>query len=116
MDAYNANPTSMQASIKSFISGFTGNNFLILGDMLELGKSSSQEHIKILIQIQKYQTTNIFLIGPIFTEVAKNYNFSTFLNVDQFCKYLSENKIKNGNILIKGSRGIQLEKILDFIS
>ena len=116
MDAYNANPTSMQASIKSFISGFTENNYLILGDMLELGTSSGQEHIKILKQIQKYQITNVFLIGPVFTEVAKNYNYKTFLNVDQFRIYLSENKIKKGNVLIKGSRGIQLEKVLDFIS
>ena len=115
MDAYNANPTSMQASIKSFISGFTGNNFMILGDMLELGTSSRKEHIKILNQIQKYQITNIFLIGPIFTDIAKSYNFKTFLNVGQFRIYLSENKIKKGNILIKGSRGIQLEKILDFL-
>ncbi len=112
MDAYNANPTSMQASIKSFFSTVSGNNYLILGDMLELGTYSREEHVNILELLKKYSSVNVFLVGPIFSEFAAQYNFSSFENVGQLCAFLEKNTIKNGNILIKGSRGIQLEKVL----
>lgn len=117
MDAYNANPTSMQASIKSFFSSIPEkeNKFLILGDMLELGSYSNQEHQNILQLIQEIPLKNIFLVGKIFTEVCKNTDFITYENVSELSTFLSENKIKDGNILIKGSRGIQLEKVLDSI-
>jgi UDP-N-acetylmuramoyl-tripeptide--D-alanyl-D-alanine ligase len=116
MDAYNANPTSMQASIKSFLSGSSENNFLILGDMLELGDYSIQEHISILDLLQQSNAKQVFLVGKIFSEVAAKYNFSTFQNVDKLCEYLESHPIKKGQVLIKGSRGIQLEKVLDIFS
>ena len=115
MDAYNANPTSTQASIKSFIDGFPGNQYLILGDMLELGSYSQQEHKNILYLIKNYPAIQVFFIGPVFSEVAKTDQVNTFLNVTEFCEYLSNHKIGGGNVLIKGSRGIRLEKVLDFI-
>ena len=115
MDAYNANPTSMQASIKSFLSNISGTTYLFLGDMLELGKYSGEEHIKILELLKNFPSTKVFVIGSIFSAVAEKYNCQSFENVDQLCKFLQQNKIDNGNILIKGSRGIQLEKILTCI-
>lgn len=116
MDAYNANPTSMQASIISFINAFPGNQYLILGDMLELGTYSQQEHKTILDLIKNYPSVNVFFIGPIFSEIAKAEHVNTFLNVTEFCDYLSNHKISAGNVLIKGSRGIRLEKVLDFFN
>ncbi len=116
MDAYNANPTSMQASIKSFLANNTNNNYLILGDMLELGKYSHDEHAKILNLIIELKATNIFIVGAIFTEIGKEFNFKTFLNVNELNEFLQKKSIKNGNILIKGSRGIELEKVLEYLN
>jgi UDP-N-acetylmuramoyl-tripeptide--D-alanyl-D-alanine ligase len=112
MDAYNANPTSMQASIKSFMSNVSNNNYLILGDMLELGDYSRQEHTAILELLKNYPSQNVFTVGKNFYEIAPDFNCKPFQNVELLCKYLQENPIKDGNILIKGSRGIQLEKVL----
>ena len=112
MDAYNANPTSMQASIKSFMSNVSNNSYLILGDMLELGDYSRQEHTAILELLRNYPSVNVFTVGKNFYEIAPDFNCKPFQNVELLCKYLQENPIKDGNILIKGSRGIQLEKVL----
>lgn len=114
MDAYNANPTSMQASITSFLSSTAGKSYLILGDMLELGEYSKKEHLRVLELIREHQTNiNVFLVGEIFAEVAENSEFKSFFNIEQLCAYFSTHKIEKGNILVKGSRGIQLEKVLD---
>ncbi len=116
MDAYNANPTSMSASIKSFLGNLSGDNFLILGDMLELGKYSASEHMKIIEMIPEDLKQRTFLVGAEFVRAGRNSEIKTFAKVDELGVYLKRNPIKNGNILIKGSRGIQLEKILDSIS
>jgi UDP-N-acetylmuramoyl-tripeptide--D-alanyl-D-alanine ligase len=113
MDAYNANPTSMQASIKSFLSNVSENSYLILGDMLELGIYSKQEHVAILELLKTYQSTRVLTVGQNFMEVAENYNCQSFLNVDLLCEFLQQSPITGGDVLIKGSRGIQLEKALD---
>ena len=115
LDAYNANPTSMSASIKSFTANFKTNAFLFLGDMLELGAHAFSEHKKILDQLSVFDKNQVFLIGPVFSEVGKNYGFKSFSNTAEFQRYLEKNKIKKGNILIKGSRGIKLETVLDFL-
>ncbi|HSM47612.1 MAG TPA: UDP-N-acetylmuramoyl-tripeptide--D-alanyl-D-alanine ligase [Draconibacterium sp.] len=112
MDAYNANPTSMQASIKSFISNASENNYLILGDMLELGTYSKQEHIAVLELLKNYPLTTVYTVGKNFLEIADTFNCRPFLKVEQLCEFLQETPITNGDILIKGSRGIQLEKVL----
>jgi UDP-N-acetylmuramoyl-tripeptide--D-alanyl-D-alanine ligase len=112
MDAYNANPTSMQASIKSFISNASENNYLILGDMLELGTYSKQEHIAVLELLKNYPLTTVYTVGKNFLEIADTFHCRPFLKVEQLCEFLQEMPITNGDILIKGSRGIQLEKVL----
>jgi len=112
MDAYNANPTSMQASIKSFISNVSENSYLILGDMLELGTYSKQEHIAILELLKNYPLTTVYTVGKNFKEVADTFNCRPFLKVEQLCEFLKETPITKGDVLIKGSRGIQLEKVL----
>lgn len=116
LDAYNANPTSMRASIKSFLSANKASSYLILGDMLELGKYSKQEHTSILELLKELKPLEVYLVGSEFSEVADKFIFKPFSNVDQLNKHLEKNPIKNGNILIKGSRGIQLEKVLDYLN
>lgn len=115
MDAYNANPTSMQVSIESFVSAFSAPRYLILGDMLELGEQSLSEHKLILEQTKKHHFEAVFLVGPVFKEAAQNFHFISFQNSDELCSYLVSNPLKEGAVLIKGSRGIQLEKVLDFL-
>lgn len=116
MDAYNANPTSMKASITSFARSFSNQKIrLILGDMLELGEYSQEEHIGILQEIQNFRPDEVFLTGPEFMKAAKGFQFNTFENVTQLCDFLANNPLEKGAVLIKGSRGIQLEKVLDFL-
>lgn len=115
MDAYNANPTSMQASIESFVSMFDSPRSLILGDMLELGNHSEAEHNRIIQQIQKYKFEKVYLVGPVFEQSAGKNSFFTFTDVHQLCRHLKDSPVAKGAILIKGSRGIQLEKILEFL-
>jgi UDP-N-acetylmuramoyl-tripeptide--D-alanyl-D-alanine ligase len=115
MDAYNANPTSMQASIESFVSTFQSPRFLILGDMLELGAHAFREHGFILEQTKKHPFEAVFLVGPVFKDAAQNYPYFTFDSSDELCGYLEKNPIRGGSVLVKGSRGILLEKVLDIL-
>jgi UDP-N-acetylmuramoyl-tripeptide--D-alanyl-D-alanine ligase len=110
MDAYNANPTSMQASLQNFINQNAAKKMLILGDMLELGSSSEIEHQNIINLIKKSDIKNVILVGFCFTKAAQNTEFTCFKNVDDCIEYLRENEINNRTILIKGSHGIHLEK------
>lgn len=118
LDAYNANPTSMSASIKSFMQTPAEINYLILGDMLELGDYSEFEHTNILTQLEEYSEIIVYLVGENFEKSAgnKKHNWHTFGNVQQLCDYILANPVKNGRVLIKGSRGIQLEKVMDVFS
>jgi len=116
MDAYNANPTSMQASVKSFAANNTGQNYLILGDMLELGEYANREHQEIIELLEELNFKDAFLVGPEFCKAAKDSQFMTFNKIDELLTYWKDNTIKNGNILIKGSRGIQLEKVLEYLN
>ncbi|MGE0018183.1 MAG: UDP-N-acetylmuramoyl-tripeptide--D-alanyl-D-alanine ligase [Draconibacterium sp.] len=113
MDAYNANPTSMQASIKSFMQNASRETNLILGDMLELGEYSRDEHTTILELLKSYPECNVYLVGDIFFEIAGEYDYPVFENADSLCETLKKTPITNGNVLIKGSRGIHLEKVLN---
>lgn len=112
MDAYNANPTSMQASIKSFMSNVSTSSYLILGDMLELGNYSKPEHVAILELVKNYPSTTVYTVGENFFEIASSFSCQSFQNVEMLCSYLQNSPITKGEVLIKGSRGIQLEKIL----
>lgn len=113
VDAYNANPTNMKAAIESFVKLFNPPRHLILGDMLELGEHSLEEHITILRQIKKHHFEVVLLAGPAFKKAAGNFGFPTFDNVGELCRFLKQNPVNSGAILIKGSRGMQLEKVLE---
>jgi UDP-N-acetylmuramoyl-tripeptide--D-alanyl-D-alanine ligase len=113
LDTYNANPSSMAESLKNF-SGFNGTKTIIIGDMLELGEESNTEHARILELAKTLHFEEIITIGKCFSAV--NTEFNSFQNTTEVSEFLRSNPISTDNILLKGSRGIALEKILDFIS
>jgi UDP-N-acetylmuramoyl-tripeptide--D-alanyl-D-alanine ligase len=115
LDAYNANPSSMEAAILNFSEQQLNNKLLILGDMLELGENSKREHQHILELVKNKNFSNVFLAGKAFREANSNNDFISFTTTDELCLYLKEHELKRYSILVKGSRGIRLEKILDFI-
>ena len=115
MDAYNANPTSMKASLENFSGIKKNNKVLILGDMLELGEYSRSEHQNILSLIEKTGIELVFLVGDVFHEITKSKTIKSFVRVEEFINFTQHNPIKNSFILIKGSRGIRLEKVLDVL-
>ncbi len=115
MDAYNANPTSMQAAIESFTSTFPEPKCLIIGDMLELGNYADQEHTKILDLIKKHSFKEVFLVGPVFLKASKKYQYRSFADATKLSLFLNKNRLSNCAVLIKGSRGIKLEQVLEFL-
>ena len=112
LDTYNANPSSMALSLNNF-SQFTGFKTVIIGDMLELGEESITEHQKIWELAQSLNLDEIITVGSIFKQV--NPSEKSFKNTDELIEYLKQNPIKNKNILLKGSRGIALEKVIEFL-
>lgn len=110
VDAYNANPTSMQAAILNFAEMDAENKTLIIGDMLELGVRSDAEHQRIVDLIKEKGFTDVFLVGKCFQAVKSN--FINFVDVNELIAYLQKNPLQNRFILIKGSRGIHLEKTI----
>lgn len=110
VDAYNANPTSMRAAIINFSEIQSDNKLLILGDMLELGTQTEIEHQNIVDLISEKKFNNVFLVGNAFINTKSD--FKSFQNVDELSTYFSEYCPINMTILIKGSRSIQLEKII----
>ena len=116
MDAYNANPSSMKLALEHFHSMNLTNKTVILGDMLELGEDEDKEHSKILDLALKQKFNNIILVGEKFCNVAnKEKNVTFFTNAPELINWLIKNPQSNKSILIKGSRGIKLEAILDYL-
>lgn len=116
MDAYNANPTSVKASVESFHRSYEGDRVVILGDMLELGEYSREEHQAIVDLLVSLDFKHTYLVGKEFCSVRVPAKFSTSSTVEELIEELQVNPIKKGNLLIKGSRGIQLEKVLSVFS
>ena len=115
MDAYNANPTSMNASVNNF-RNISGDNALpILGDMRELGDASEQEHKAILKLLKDSGFKQAYLVGPCFSQYNDNADYLTFAKVEDLVAYLEQHPVDGKTILVKGSRGIQLEKVLPLI-
>lgn len=115
LDAYNANPTSVELSLKNFVSLKKPNACLILGDMLELGEEAAEEHKKVLRLIDNYSFDKIILVGSIYSSIYVKDDVLQFENVNEFKKWFTKNEIKDSHILIKGSRGIQLETIVEYL-
>jgi len=113
LDAYNANPTSMKAALESFLLIASENKTVVLGDMFELGANSAEEHQNLINYTKSLQFNNSYFIGNLFSKISHSKN--TFKSFEEFSEHFSSQKIKNGYILIKGSRGMALERVLTLI-
>ena len=115
LDAYNANPDSMSAAIYNMATHNKENSMLILGDMLELGAESVQEHKKIIELIVQLGFTNVLLTGPLFSSAYAGAIFKTFRTSADTLEYLQKNPPEGQFILIKGSRGIKMEVVTEVL-
>ncbi|CAI2766541.1 UDP-N-acetylmuramoyl-tripeptide--D-alanyl-D-alanine ligase [Flavobacterium collinsii] len=116
LDAYNANPSSMAVAIANFLQLENGNKVMILGDMFELGDESRQEHQLIVDSLSDQDKSTCYLIGKSFyeTKVSRD-NLHFFETFDTFSEFLKTIHFAENTILIKGSRGMALERTLEFI-
>lgn len=111
MDAYNANPSSMEVALKNF-SKFEGSKSIIIGDMFELGEESKKEHQRILDLAEELNFDKIFILGKNFKEtIPQKENVLKFDNREDFESFLQKNSLETKNILIKGSHGMRLDMI-----
>lgn len=115
MDAYNANPASMKEALETFEGTAFAGKVLILGDMLELGSESDKEHEEILLQAERMQFQSVYLVGPVFTRLNRKREFLCFQDADLARIWFNHHPIKDSAILLKGSRGIKLEKLVDLL-
>ena len=111
LDAYNANPTSMKAAIENFAHLQVPNKILMLGGMMELGDESEAEHAAIIEVIGQYQWQSVVLVGGDFGKVHHAYTY--FANSLEAKSWFQQQSIEKANFLIKGSRSMMMEKILE---
>ncbi|MDB5201538.1 MAG: UDP-N-acetylmuramoyl-tripeptide--D-alanyl-D-alanine ligase [Ferruginibacter sp.] len=111
LDAYNANPTSMKAAIENFARMDGDKKILILGSMMELGTESDAEHDGVVELIQKYAWADVALAGTGYKNVPPG--ILRFDNSVAVRDWLTKQDIENAQILVKGSRSMQMEKVLD---
>ena len=116
LDAYNANPSSMAVAIQNFVQLNKANKVMVLGDMFELGDDSLKEH-KAIVEMSIIDDAVIcFFIGKAFYESRKDKsNFKFYESFSDFETYLKETPFFESMILIKGSRGMALERTLEFL-
>lgn len=115
VDCYNANPSSMAAAIENMRNEEAENKLLILGDMLELGEWSAQEHCHTLEAALSIEGAEIFTVGAHFRKAAEALmaDVKCFDSTSALGEYLTINTLAGRTILLKGSRGIALEKIIE---
>ena len=112
-DYYNANPTSMLAALENFKSFKAEAKWVILGDMFELGVESKKEHQAIGDYCLKQEFEKVILVGSHFA--ATTHSHAHFKTTEDLVNFLKTNKPKGKTILIKGSRGMQLEKVVAYL-
>ena len=106
----------MTAAIDNFNKEIKNNKVVILGDMLELGSFSKDEHTKIINHLYKMDFDSVYLVGEIFSSInISDSRFKKFNNTEELIKGLDLTKINDKSILIKGSRSIGLEKLINWL-
>ena len=110
LDAYNANPTSTKAAIENFAKIQATEKIIMLGGMMELGEDSISEHETIINLIQKYQWSKVVLVGGDYKNIQQPYLF--FNNSAEAKVWFEEQHFQDAHVLIKGSRSMQMEKII----
>lgn len=116
LDAYNANPSSMQAAIENLAAMSAANKALILGDMFELGEEADKEHQAIGRLIKEKNIKNIYLCGALFKAALKEIPYAKyFVKKEELISELKQYPVSNATVLVKASRGIGLETIVEFL-
>ena len=115
VDAYNAIPTSMAAAIENFSMIQAQDKMLILGDMRELGDVSEAEHRQIVELLKTKGFTQVWLVGSEFAKAASGGGFRLFPDVEAVKETLQSEPVSGKTILIKGSNGIGLTKVVEFL-
>ncbi len=116
LDAYNANPSSMAVAITNFLQLEKPNKIMVLGDMFELGEESQKEHEALVDSLKNEDRVQCYFVGKAFNECAREKaNFHFYETFELFSAALTSVAFANNTILIKGSRGMALERTLDFI-
>lgn len=113
LDAYNANPSSMKAALDNFKSMPGTEKTLILGDMFELGPEAKEEHQHISDLVVNHGFSEVYLVGENFFHTASN--FKKMESFSHLKEYLEKNPLQKGTLLIKGSRGMALERVLELL-
>ena len=119
IDAYNANPSSMRAALDNFAGTGFPTKTLMLGDMLELGLDSGEEHRAILQRAQEVAST-VYLVGGEFGQAARDLQADParvlpFPDIEALKAYVQEHPLKDCTILIKGSNGNHMQKVVDVL-
>lgn len=116
LDAYNANPSSMMAALENFIQSQGNQKTVFLGDMFELGPDAEIEHQNIVSYLENNYKGTCYLVGENFNKTTVNfstiYKFKTF---EELKTFLAKATITNQYVLIKGSRGMALERVLKYL-
>ncbi len=108
VDAYNANPSSMAVALDN-LALVEGRKVALLGDMRELGADSAAEHSKVVARLNGLEA---FLVGEEFTRAAAGTALKTFATSDELADYLQANPLEGCTVLVKGSRGTRMEKVI----
>ncbi len=116
LDAYNANPSSMAVAIENFLQLDKPNKVAILGDMFELGPESAAEHKALVQSVEKATDIAFVFIGKDFSENnLEREHFTFYHTFEQFAYVLKRQPLSGKTMLVKGSRGMALERVLDYL-
>jgi UDP-N-acetylmuramoyl-tripeptide--D-alanyl-D-alanine ligase len=115
LDAYNANPSSMIVALENFIQLEKSNKLIIIGDMFELGEESIKEHKSIVSYLEDKNIQTYFIGKDFKSSQTLNPAFTFYSTFEEFSSEIKNTTLKKKSILIKGSRGMALERTLDFI-
>ncbi|MFM7018711.1 UDP-N-acetylmuramoyl-tripeptide--D-alanyl-D-alanine ligase [Flavobacterium sp.] len=116
LDAYNANPSSMLVALQNFLQLDKSNKVIIIGDMFELGEESLAEHQSIINYLKSNESVECYFIGnDFYSNKIEQSNFKFYKDFNSFAEYLQTTEFSDSTLLIKGSRGMALERVLDYI-
>ena len=116
LDAYNANPESMKVAIENLSQLSAENKVAILGDMYEVGERTFEEHQKLVQMLSSSNVQTVYLIGDHFSTIpVKDKNIFQYKTIEDFKNNMDKRRLTQAIILIKASRGMALERVLDFI-
>ncbi len=114
-DAYNANPSSMAAALDNFNLAQDPHKVVMLGDMRELGEESGKEHQGVVERLSGMDLEQVYLVGEEFSKVAEGTGFHCFPDSDALAAWIKEHPVEGCMILVKGSRGIRMEKVIPLL-